>query len=89
MAGSVSRRDRFTRRGFGIRFLPAPLVDRFGIVDAVVENTVENTVEALGYFMEVFEGQLALIQLSVGKNPVYEFLHHPLDSVRCGVYQCS
>ena len=42
-------------------------------------NAVENLVEAPGDFVEVFQGQLAIVQLSVGKDFIDEVLDKPLN----------
>ena len=59
----------------------AALVNRLGIVDAMVKDAVEDTVEASGDLVEIFKRQLAFVQLAVGKDTVDDVLHHALDAV--------
>lgn len=50
-------------------------------------NGVEYFVEALGDVVQVLEGELTVVELSVGKNLVDQILHKALDSGRRGVGQ--
>ncbi|MGD9070569.1 MAG: hypothetical protein PVI69_02290, partial [Desulfobacterales bacterium] len=59
----------------------------FGIFDPVVMNGVEYFVEALGDVVQVLEGELTVVELSVGKNLVDQILHKALDSGRRGIGQ--
>jgi len=65
----------------------AALVDRLGVVDAVMKDAVEDPVEALGDLVQVFQCQFAFIQLPVGKDPVDDVLNHALNPVRGRVDQ--
>src|SRR6185369_6086846 len=66
--------------GWHCLFCPdAPLVDRLGIIDAMVKYSGQDTVEALGDLMEILEGQLAFVQLAIDEDVVDDLLHHPLN----------
>ena len=50
-------------------------------------NGVEYFVEAIGDVVQVLEGELTVVELSVGKNLVDQILHKALDSGRRGIGQ--
>src|SRR4051794_25435222 len=58
------------------------LVSGFRVIDPVVIDSGENLVEAPGYLVQVFQGQLALVELTVDEDVVDDLLHQPLDPRR-------
>jgi hypothetical protein len=50
----------------------------YRIINPGVKNAVENSVEALGYQVQVFERELAFVQLAIDKYIIDNALHHAL-----------
>ncbi len=53
----------------------------------MMKDTAQGLVEAFGNLVEILQGELARVQLPVGKNLVDDLLHHALDAGRSGVNQ--
>ncbi len=52
----------------------------FGVLDTVMVNAVQNRVEGFGDTVKIAQGQLAVVQLPIGENPVDELLHESLET---------
>ena len=58
------------------------LCGRVAVFDPVVMNAGQYFYEAFGDAVQVFEGQLAMVQLAVREDLVHQMLHQALNSGR-------
>ena len=59
------------------------------VFNALVENPAQGFVKPFGNFVKVFQGQFALVELSIGEDFVDDFLHHSLNPGGRGVDERS